>query len=56
MKKSANFVNNLSKTITNNQFNDNFDFINQNYHNLFNQDMNTHFEDYVKVKYLKGKR
>lgn len=59
MKKSPLHISNLSKTLTNDGFNNNFDFINQNYSNLFDRDINyvdNKYENYVKVKYLKGKR
>ena len=53
MKKSILSINNMNKGISNKDFNKNFDFINQNYDNLTYDDNN---KDYVKVKYLKGKR
>ena len=53
MKKSILAINNLNKGVTEEDFNSNFDFINQNYDNL-NVDNNN--KNYVKVKYLKGKR
>ena len=53
MRKSILTINNLHKGVTENDFNNNFDFINQNYDNLIDDDNN---KDYVKVKYLKGKR
>ena len=52
MRKSILTINNLHKGVTENDFNNNFDFINQNYDNLTDDDNN---KDYVKVKYLKGK-
>lgn len=53
MKKSILTISNLNKGVTEKDFNNNFDFINQNYDNLTNDNNN---KDYVKVKYLKGKR
>ncbi|MBR5662842.1 MAG: hypothetical protein IKX00_04230 [Bacilli bacterium] len=53
MRKSILTISNLNKGVTENDFNNNFDFINQNYDNLTPDDNN---KDYVKVKYLKGKR
>ena len=55
MKKSIITINNVNKGISNNNFNDNFDFINQDIDNQFVTNNKTS-EDYVKVKYLKGKR
>lgn len=59
MKKSLLNINNLHKNISQESFNSYFDFINQNYNNLFDSDVNyinNKYENYVKVKYLKGKR
>ena len=53
MKKSILHISNLNKDVSHASFNENFDFINQNYDNLTDDDNN---KDYVKVKYLKGKR
>lgn len=53
MKKSILSINNMNKGISNKDFNENFDFINQNFDNFIDNDNN---KDYVKVKYLKGKR
>lgn len=59
MKKSVIHVDLPNKTLSNEEFNSNFDFINQNYNNLFDSEVNyvnNRYEEYVKVKYLKGKR
>lgn len=59
MRKSVLYINSLNSKISNEKFNYNFDFINQNYNNLFDSDPNLYkskYEEYVKVKYLKGKR
>ena len=59
MRKSVLYINSLNSKISNEKFNYNFDFINQNYNNLFDSNPNLYknkYEEYVKVKYLKGKR
>lgn len=59
MKKSILNISLNNKVLSNSTFNSNFDFINQNCNNLFDGDKNfanNKYEDYVKVKYLKGKR
>lgn len=53
MKKSILHISNLNKDVSHASFNENFDFINQNFDNLDNYNDNL---NYVKVKYLKGKR
>lgn len=53
MRKSILSIKDLSSGVTDENFNENFDFINQNYDNSFLQNKDN---DYVKVKYLKGKR
>lgn len=59
MRKSVLYINSLNSKVSNEKFNYNFDFINQNYNNLFDSNPNLYknrYEEYVKVKYLKGKR
>lgn len=55
MKKSILLINNLNKDLSLDNFNKNFDFINQNFDNNIESASNKAV-DYVKVKYLKGKR
>ena len=59
MRKSVLYIGDLNLKLSNEKFNYNFDFINQNYNNLFDSNPNFYknkYEEYVKVKYLKGKR